>query len=129
MRLRSDDGELAFITTIATFGTALDITLAELAIEAFLPADAATAAALHARFAPARRRPAELHGAAEEGGELVGFGRRRGRFDLRSERCDTVGAAEHVGDRCARADQELRQRARARGRSIDRSPSPDPTRA
>ena len=33
----------AFITTIATFGTALDVTLAELAIEAFLPADAATA--------------------------------------------------------------------------------------
>jgi transcriptional regulator with XRE-family HTH domain len=57
VRLRSDDGELAFITTIATFGTALDITLAELAIEAFLPADAATAAALHARFAPALAAP------------------------------------------------------------------------
>jgi transcriptional regulator with XRE-family HTH domain len=57
VRLRSDDGELAFITTIATFGTALDITLAELAIEAFLPADVATAAALHARFAPALAAP------------------------------------------------------------------------
>ena len=31
---------------MTTFGTAVDITVAELAIEAFLPADAATAAAL-----------------------------------------------------------------------------------
>ena len=38
--------ELAFFSTIATFGTAVDITLAELAIEAFFPADGATAAAL-----------------------------------------------------------------------------------
>ena len=50
LRLRVDGGELRFVTTIATFGTALDITLAELALEAFLPADAATAAALHERF-------------------------------------------------------------------------------
>jgi transcriptional regulator with XRE-family HTH domain len=47
MRLRIDGGELAFITMIATFGTPLDVTLAELSIETFLPADAATAAALH----------------------------------------------------------------------------------
>ena len=40
--LESAKGPLALITTIATFGTALDITLAELALEAFLPADAAT---------------------------------------------------------------------------------------
>ncbi len=50
MRLRTDDGDLAFITMIATFGTALDITLTELSIETFLPADAATGAALHRRF-------------------------------------------------------------------------------
>lgn len=37
---------LAFFSTIATFGTAVDITVAELAIESFFPADAATAAAL-----------------------------------------------------------------------------------
>jgi hypothetical protein len=35
---------------IATFGTALDITLAELALETFLPANAETAAVLRARF-------------------------------------------------------------------------------
>ena len=49
MRLRTDHGELALLSTIATFGTALDITLSELAIESFLPADAETAAALQAR--------------------------------------------------------------------------------
>ena len=43
LRLRDGDGELVFISTIATFGTAIDITLAELAIEAFYPADAHTA--------------------------------------------------------------------------------------
>jgi transcriptional regulator with XRE-family HTH domain len=49
LRLRADGGELTFLSTIATFGTAIDITLAELSIEAFLPADPATAAALQAR--------------------------------------------------------------------------------
>lgn len=49
MRLRTEDGELAFFSTIATFGTALDVTLAELAIESFFPADAATAGLLHGR--------------------------------------------------------------------------------
>jgi transcriptional regulator with XRE-family HTH domain len=53
LRLRSGDGELALITTLATFGTAVDVTLAELTLEAFLPADAETAAALHARAASA----------------------------------------------------------------------------
>ena len=36
--------ELSLFSTVATFGTALDITLAELAIESFFPADAATEA-------------------------------------------------------------------------------------
>jgi transcriptional regulator with XRE-family HTH domain len=44
--LRYGDGELTFFSTIATFGTAHDITLAELAIEAFFPADAPTHATL-----------------------------------------------------------------------------------
>jgi transcriptional regulator with XRE-family HTH domain len=43
--LRLDVGgtELRFFSTISTFGTAIDITLAELAIEAFFPADEQTA--------------------------------------------------------------------------------------
>jgi transcriptional regulator with XRE-family HTH domain len=49
LRLRAPGGaELSFLSTVTTFGTALDITLAELCLEAFLPADAATAAALRA---------------------------------------------------------------------------------
>jgi hypothetical protein len=46
LRLRHGPGELAFFSTVTTFGTPLDITLAELAIEAFFPADAATAKVL-----------------------------------------------------------------------------------
>jgi transcriptional regulator with XRE-family HTH domain len=44
--LRLDDSELTLFSTVATFGTARDITLAELAIESFFPADEETAAAL-----------------------------------------------------------------------------------
>ncbi|MDH6194231.1 transcriptional regulator with XRE-family HTH domain [Mycobacterium frederiksbergense] len=39
---------LTFLSTVTTFGTALDLTAAELSIEAFLPADEQTAAALRA---------------------------------------------------------------------------------
>lgn len=46
LRLRHEGGELAFISTVATFGMPLDITVAELAIESFFPADARTAAVL-----------------------------------------------------------------------------------
>ncbi|MGK2948106.1 MAG: helix-turn-helix domain-containing protein [Acidimicrobiales bacterium] len=41
-----DGTVLSLFSTLATFGTALDITLAELSIEAFFPADEATAEAL-----------------------------------------------------------------------------------
>jgi transcriptional regulator with XRE-family HTH domain len=46
LRLRQDDRVLSFISTVTTFDTATDVTVAELAIEAFYPADAETAAAL-----------------------------------------------------------------------------------
>jgi len=52
LRLRAGGRELAFLSTVTTFGTAVDITLAELSIEAFLPADRATAEAVRA-LAPA----------------------------------------------------------------------------
>jgi transcriptional regulator with XRE-family HTH domain len=51
--LRDGDGELRFFSTVATFGTARDITVEELAIESFFPADAATADALRALERPA----------------------------------------------------------------------------
>ena len=44
--LRLGDQVLSFLTTTTVFGAPLDVTLAELAIESFYPADAATAAAL-----------------------------------------------------------------------------------
>jgi hypothetical protein len=46
LRWKTDGGELTFFSTVTTFGTAIDVTLAELAIESFFPADAQTAAAL-----------------------------------------------------------------------------------
>ncbi|WP_030168338.1 helix-turn-helix domain-containing protein [Spirillospora albida] len=49
LRIRRDGGELAFFSTVATFGTPVDITVAELAIESFYPADAATTAFLRER--------------------------------------------------------------------------------
>ncbi|CAA9525223.1 MAG: Transcriptional regulator, Xre family, partial [uncultured Sphingomonadaceae bacterium] len=42
--LRTPDGALSFLSTTTVFGTAVDITLAELTIETFFPADAETAA-------------------------------------------------------------------------------------
>lgn len=51
LRLRSEDGELGLITTITSFATATDITLAELHLEAFLPADQPTSDYLRSRFA------------------------------------------------------------------------------
>ena len=38
---------LSFFSITSVLGTPLDVTLSELAIESFLPADAATSAALH----------------------------------------------------------------------------------
>jgi len=54
----TEAGVLSFISTTTVFGTPVDVTLAELAIESFFPADAATADALRqmgrqaARLAP-----------------------------------------------------------------------------
>ena len=43
LRLRAGGRVLSFLSMTTVFGTPIDITLSELAIEAFLPADAATA--------------------------------------------------------------------------------------
>jgi transcriptional regulator with XRE-family HTH domain len=43
LRLRVGKDRLAFFSTVSTFGTPLDITLAELSVEAFYPANARTA--------------------------------------------------------------------------------------
>ena len=54
LKLRSPAGELSFFSTLTVFGSPLDITLAELAVEAFFPADEFTAEVL--------RRAAASHG-------------------------------------------------------------------
>jgi transcriptional regulator with XRE-family HTH domain len=46
LRVRTPAGQLAFFSTTTVFGTPVDITLDELAIETFFPADGATAQAL-----------------------------------------------------------------------------------
>jgi MmyB-like transcription regulator ligand binding domain len=49
LRLSSNEGELRLITTLTSFATAVDVTLSELHLEAFLPADHATAEILRRR--------------------------------------------------------------------------------
>lgn len=46
----TENVRFSFFSTLATFGTAIDITVSELAIESFFPADETTAAALRAAW-------------------------------------------------------------------------------
>jgi hypothetical protein len=48
LRIQTPDGELRFLSTRTTFATAVDVTVSELAIESFFPADRATADAVRA---------------------------------------------------------------------------------
>jgi transcriptional regulator with XRE-family HTH domain len=48
LRFRTDAGTLSLFSTTTIFGTPVDVTLSELAIESFFPADAATAELLQA---------------------------------------------------------------------------------
>lgn len=50
LRLRHPDQELTLFSTVAVLGAPLDVTLDEVAIESFFPADDATASYLRARF-------------------------------------------------------------------------------
>ncbi|MBS0448637.1 MAG: helix-turn-helix transcriptional regulator [Proteobacteria bacterium] len=56
--LDSEVGPLSFISTTTVFGTPVDVTLSELALETFFPADAATAASLSRLHASATARSA-----------------------------------------------------------------------
>jgi transcriptional regulator with XRE-family HTH domain len=56
MRMRSPDGdEMSLFATVATFGTATEVTTSELSIELTFPADATTAEALHSLQSPSRK--------------------------------------------------------------------------
>lgn len=52
MQLRTPAGIMSFFSTTTVFGTPVDITLSEIALEAFFPADAATAEALRQAVEP-----------------------------------------------------------------------------
>ncbi|WP_443333513.1 MmyB family transcriptional regulator [Streptomyces sp. MJM1172] len=56
LRLRTAGGELRLLTTLTSFATAVDVTLAELRLEAFLPADRDRGAAAPPRGGPGRGR-------------------------------------------------------------------------
>jgi transcriptional regulator with XRE-family HTH domain len=51
LRVKTPSGILSFFSTITVFGTPVEITLSEIALEAFYPADAATADTLRAMAA------------------------------------------------------------------------------
>jgi hypothetical protein len=55
LKIRTKLGVLSFISTTTVFGTPLDVTLSELAIEMFFPADQATAEAVRWTGAAAGR--------------------------------------------------------------------------
>jgi transcriptional regulator with XRE-family HTH domain len=52
LRLAAEQGVLSFVSTTTVFGTPVDITLSELAIESFFPADAATAGVMRRLMEP-----------------------------------------------------------------------------
>lgn len=54
----TDIGLLSFYSTTTVFGTPVDVTLSELAVEMFFPADAATAQAVRERSGKAATQPA-----------------------------------------------------------------------
>jgi transcriptional regulator with XRE-family HTH domain len=68
LMVRLDDVQLSFLSTITTFGTAVDLTAAELSIEAFLPADRATADAVRRLMADADPQVVSGAGRARGGG-------------------------------------------------------------
>ncbi|WP_311446880.1 helix-turn-helix domain-containing protein [Frankia nepalensis] len=67
LRFRHEAAELAFLSTTSVFGTPVDVTVAELALESFFPADDDTAAALRrlARAADGDEPASRAVGAAD----------------------------------------------------------------
>jgi transcriptional regulator with XRE-family HTH domain len=60
-QLRTEEGVLSFFSTTTLFGTPLEVTLSELSLECFYPADDSTAQALH------RARPKQPEANAPQG--------------------------------------------------------------
>ena len=64
LRIRRRDTELRFISTSTSFGMALDVTVAELSIESFFPADSQTASCMFYDPPNAARRASAVCGLA-----------------------------------------------------------------
>ena len=64
-RIRTATGVLSFFSTTTVFGTPVDVTLSELALELFFPADAATAEIVHRLAGNAGGEPRRTIVAAE----------------------------------------------------------------
>lgn len=67
LRLRTPIGVLSFFSTTTVFGTPVDVTLSELAIEAFFPADPQTAAALRDYAQAQSGKPEEQDAGVQKG--------------------------------------------------------------
>jgi transcriptional regulator with XRE-family HTH domain len=68
LRLRTHAGVLSFLSTVTVFGTAVDVTLSELSLEAFYPADPGTARALEAAGDAGTAAPRGLRPAVDAAG-------------------------------------------------------------
>jgi len=60
LRLMTKEGELSFISTVTVFGTPIDVTVSELAIETFFPADENTAAILRRALTEAAKGRSQM---------------------------------------------------------------------
>ena len=103
LQLRAGDVTLSFVSTVATFGTARDITAAELSIESFFPADDATASFLLGVRAPERSSASARSrrvGPAPPPGRRTGPGLARGTpdGDLGGHRRHREGEAHADGE-------------------------------
>ena len=70
-RLATIDGVLSFFSTTTLFGTPVDITVSELAIEAFLPADAETAEVMRRVAQGDETRPEPQHAVPDRAGSRL----------------------------------------------------------
>jgi transcriptional regulator with XRE-family HTH domain len=115
LRLHSSKGELRLLTTLTHFGTAVDVTIAELRLEAFLPADEATAAILTELAAVRYRtglrpRPGSAHRAAcgehqlQSGTQGSGVGVDPEQIDRREQSGEFAVPGEHARDTSPPAD-------------------------
>ena len=120
LRLRALGSELRLFSALATFGTAMDVTVSELAIESFFPADPETEAALREAFgehlsaAPARGSRAPLR--SLRGGSTAAEGCGPTRGSARRDAVRSSGAAPEPSQRRAERAAEGRRQPSALAR-------------